>query len=156
MEKPTDNEQIRHVMLNVRATKGVTGMVRDYDVLFTDNGIVFANTAGGLKSVLKMSLGAQFGVLGALAVKDSDERDKKKGRGEMQGLSIPQILEQRDRSFFIGYTDVQSVNVKKGLTGIGKMCIQTPDGKYNCEFPKAYLDVARTAVAEKLSTKVET
>jgi hypothetical protein len=70
-------------------------------------------------------------------------------------LSLTQIIEKNDKSFYLPYIDVQVVTLKKGLTGIGKMSIQTPECKYNCEFPKDQLDVARSAVAEKLSMKLE-
>ena len=151
---PSDNEQIRYAVTNIRAQKGMGGMVRDYDLFFMDNGILFACTAGGLKSVLKASVGAQFGAVGALAARASMDKDKQNGRDEFRGLTAKQILESNDKSFYLSYMDVQSVSLKKGLTGIGKMTIQLPDAKYNGEFPKDRLDPMRTAVTEKLGLKL--
>jgi hypothetical protein len=152
---PTSNEQVQYVMVNVRAAKGMAGVPRDYDVLFTDNGIVFANIGGGLKSILKTSVGAQFGMVGALAARGSTDKEKQKGRAGLRDLSVKQILETSEKSFYICYTDVQTVTLKKGLTGIGKMSFLTADGKYLCEFPKDQLEVARTAISERLSMKME-
>lgn len=154
MVGPSDNERVRHVVVNVKAMKGMAGMVRDYDLLFTENGVLFANTAGAWNSV-KMGLGGQFGVVGALAAQKSMESNKTKGRSELQGLTLGQILEKSDKSFYIPYLEVQAVTFKKGLTGIGKMSFLTPEGKWNCEFPKDQIEAARTAIAESLSAKVE-
>ncbi|MDW5564084.1 MAG: hypothetical protein SA339_12760 [Methanomassiliicoccus sp.] len=152
---PGDSEQIRHVVMNIRAQKGMAGAVRDYDVFFMDNGVLFACTAGSLKSTLKASVGAQFGAVGALAARASMDKDKQNGRAEYQGLTAKQILERNDKSFYLPYLDVQTVTLKKGLTGIGKMSLQVPDGKYNCEFSKDQMDAVKTAVAEKMSAKME-
>jgi hypothetical protein len=155
MVGPSESEKVLHVLLNVRAAKGVAGMVRDYDLLFTDNGILFINTAGGFKTLMKSSVGAQFGAVGAVLVRSSIEKDKQKGRNELEGLDLRQMLEQNEKSFYIPYMEVHLVTLKKGLTGIGKMSIQTSDGKYNCEFPKNQIEPARAAVSEKLSAKME-
>ncbi|MBI0583085.1 MAG: hypothetical protein ISF22_02530 [Methanomassiliicoccus sp.] len=155
MAEPRANEQIRHVMMNVKAAKGMAGTPRDYDLFFMDDGILFACTCGALKSVLKASVGAQFGAVGALAARGSMEKDKRTGRAEFEGLTAKQILEKSDKSFYIPYMDVQTVTLKKGLTGIGKMSFILQECKYNCEFLKDQMDVARTAVSEKLSTKIE-
>lgn len=155
MTEPRENEQIRHVMTNVKAQKGMAGAVRDYDLLFLDNGILFACTAGALKSALKAGVGSQFGAVGALVAGRSMEKDKQNGRDGLQGLSAKQILEKSDKSFYLPYIDVQTVSLKKGLTGIGKMSFHMPECKYNCEFSKDQMDAARTAVSEKLSAKME-
>lgn len=45
--------------------------------------------------------------------------------------------------------------MRKGPTGFGKLFIQTLDGRYHCEFSKVQLDVARTAVTERMSAQLE-
>lgn len=155
MTEPGASDQIRHVVFNVKAQKGVAGAVRDYDLLFMDNGILFACTAGALKSVLKASVGAQFGAVGAVLAQGSMEKDKQNGRGGLQGLTAKQILEKNDKSFYLPYMDIQTVTLKKGLTGIGKMSFHLLEGKYNCEFTKEQMDTARAAIAFKLSARMD-
>ena len=155
MAAPGASDRIRHVIFNVKAQKGATGMVRDYDLLFMDNGILFACTAGALKSVLKASVGAQFGAVGAVLSQGSMEKDRQNGRGGLQGLTAKQILERSDKSFYLPYMDVQTVSLKKGLTGIGKMSFNLLEARYNCEFSKDQMDAARSAVGYKLSARLD-
>ncbi|GEM_PF-3084028 len=153
--EPGTNDQIRHVIYNVKAKKGMAGAIRDYDLLFMDNGILFACTAGALKSVLKASVGAQFGAVGAALAQGSMEKDRQNGRGGLQGLTAKQILEKNDKSFYLPYMDVQTVSLKKGLTGIGKMSFHLLEARYDCEFSKDQMDAARAAIGYKLSARMD-
>lgn len=45
LTEPTEDERVQHVVVNVRAMNEMVGVVRDYDLLFTENGILFADPA---------------------------------------------------------------------------------------------------------------
>lgn len=152
MFSPKEDDAVRFVLMNVTGQTGMAGVQRRYDVLFTDTGIAFPVIASGLKMAAAAGLAGGFGAVGgALAagsLKGTKVRDK------FQGLSVKQILELNDKSFFVPYIDITEVKVKKSLLGLGRMDLQMANGKFQCEFSKDQLPTANAAVAEKLGAKV--
>jgi hypothetical protein len=154
MRSPGTDEKIRYMLTNVTGQAGMAGVQRRYDVLFTDTGIAFPVIASGLKMAAAAGLAGGFGAVGAAAAHGA--LNGSKVRDKFQGLTVRQILELNEKSFFVPYHDVVSIRVKKGLLGVGRMDLQMADGKFQCEFSKDQLQTANAAVAEKLIAKLTT
>lgn len=72
-------------------------------------------------------------------------------REKFRGLTLPQILVLNEKSEYLPYPEVIRATLKKGFTGITKMEIVVPDGRYQCEFSKDQFDIAKVAIDEKLA-----
>lgn len=155
MSLPTENEKIQYGLINVQAAKGAMGVVRVYDIFFTENGIAFAVVVSGLKMAAGVAGAAGFGAIGGVIAGSKVKSGAGQIRDKFQTLSIPQILALNEKSIYLPYSEVIQVSVKKGLTGITKMDIVTPDGKYHCEFSKDQFDIAKTVINEKLAAKIK-
>jgi hypothetical protein len=154
MAQPTEDERVQYGLVGVQAAKGAMGVVRMYDIFFTDKGVAFAVVASGLKMAAGVAGAASFGALGGAIAGGSISSGTVKMREQFQGLKLPQILKLNEKSFYLSYSEISQVAIKKGLTGIGKMDIFTADGKYHCEFSKNQIELANQAVAEKLAAKM--
>ena len=136
----SENEKVLHTLCDVRAgkmiSKSMTGMTREYDMFFTDNGIAFVNTMSALKSQTIRGVGSQFGIIGALAKKKAADMAKDKGRDEFKGLNLKEILEKSEHSFFVPYEEVKSVKMKPGIGTAAVMRIHKEDVSYELMFPK--------------------
>lgn len=152
MGPPSEDEIVRYVLMNVTGQSGMMGIQRRYDLLFTDNGIAFPVIASGLKMAAAAGLAGGFGAVGGAIAAGSLNGTKM--RDQFQGLTVGQMLDLNEKSFFVPYIDIVSVKVKKGLLGPGRMDLQLADGKFQCEFSKDQLATANAAVAYKLSAKV--
>jgi hypothetical protein len=150
---PNENEKILYGLVNVQAKMGTMGVVRQYDIFFTENGIALAVVASGLSVAAGAAGAAGFGLIGALVGDASHQKGVGKMRGKFQGLSLPQILAMNEKSDYLLYSEVTQIALKKGLTGISKMEIVVPKGKYQSEFSKDQFEVAMEAIKEKLAAK---
>ena len=139
MVGPGDNEQIKQVLVNVNGQTGMAGVLRKYDVIFTENGMAFAVVVSGLRMALQAGAAGGFGVAGAAAA--GAYSSNQKVREQFFGLSVKQIIGLNEKSFYVPYSDIVKINVKKGAF-VGKMSLEMTEGKFHCEFTKDQLDVA--------------
>jgi len=153
MAAPSEKEKILYGLVNVQAKMGTMGVVRQYDIFFTENGIVLAVVASGLKVAAGAAGASGFGVIGGLIGGLAHQSGVGKMREKFQGLSLPQILALNEKSDYLTYSEVTQITLKKGLTGISKMEIVVPKGKYQCEFSKDQFEIAKAAINEKLAAK---
>jgi hypothetical protein len=154
----SDNERVLHTLYDVRAgkmiSKSMTGMTRDYDLFFTENGIAFVNTVSGLKGHTIRAVGAQFGIVGALVKAATVDKAKNKQRTELQGLNLKETLGKSKDSFFLPYDEVRTVKIKQGFGAASRMRIQNMDVSYELLFPKAQMDSVNAAISDRLGTKI--
>lgn len=155
MAEPAENEKIQYGLINVQAKKGTMGVVRQYDIFFAENGIALAVVASGLKVAAGAAGASSFGLIGGVIAGLAHQSGVGKMRDKFQGLTLPQILGLNEKSDYLAYSDIIQVTLKKGLTGISKMEIVVPDGKYQCEFSKDQFDIAKGAIDEKLAAKIK-
>lgn len=151
MSGPEKDEKIRYVLVNATGQVGMTGIQRQYDILFTETGIAFAVVASGLKMASKIGLIEGLGAAGALL---SGAMTNDKLRNSFRGLTVKQILELNEKNFFVPYLDVTRAVVKKGMLGGGKTDLVLPGGKFQCVFSKDQLEAVLTAVSEKLGAQM--
>jgi len=155
MVDPTENERIEYGLVAVAAAKGAMGVVREYDILFTERGIAFAVVKSGLKMAAGVAGAVTFGMIGALVADGAVTRQAGKIREQFKGMSVPQILALNEKSFYLPYTEVTEASLKRGLTGISKMDISIAGGKYHCEFSKDQYEVAQFALTAELAAKIK-
>lgn len=155
MAVPSENEKVQYGLVAVTAAKGAMGVVRQYDIFFTDNGMAFAVVVSGLRMAAGVAGAAGFGAIGGAVAGSKMKSGAGKMREQFQGLTIPQILALNEKSAYVAYSEIVQISLKRGLTGISKMDIVVPDGKYHCEFSKDQFEVANSAIIEKLATKIK-
>lgn len=95
-----------------------------------------------------------MGGLGVAGAVISGTMTNDKLRESYRGLTVKQILEMNEKSFFVPYLDVTRAVVKKGLMGGGRMDLVMPAGKFQCVFSKDQLETVQTAVSEKMGPQM--
>lgn len=155
MTEPNEQETIIEVITDVIGQKGATGFQRKYDVIFTENGIAFAVVASGLRMAAQAAAVGGFGALGGAVAGAATQSGAQKIREQFKGLSVKDILKLNEKSFYIPYSDINQIMVKKGLLGIGKMNLELIDGKFQCEYSKNQLENVKAIALKKLAAKMK-
>ena len=152
--EPKDDENVQYGLTNVIGQTGMAGIMRQYDIFFTDTGIAFVVIVSGKRMLAGAAGAGGFGAVGGLIAGSSTSSSKVKVREQFNGLTVKQILKLNEKSFFMPYADVKEVRFKKGMTGVGKMKFTFSDGKFETEFSKDQVETATAALAEKLKSKL--
>jgi len=150
VSEPGENEKVESILTDVTGIWGLVGMERQYDIMFAENGIAFTVVASGLKMAARAA-GVQFGVVGAVAT--GALTGNKNVRKQFEGLTLREILNLNEKSFYVPYASVKQVSVKKG-TLVAKMNFELPDGRFRCQFSKGQIETAQQAVFARLAAKV--
>lgn len=154
MGEPIDNELIENELQNVSITRGWSGVLK-YDVLFTDQGMLFRH----IGDTVTRTGGASFSVGGvnvtqaARLIKKVTDPQNEGMRSGYQGLSLKQMLGKDKKNFYVSNGEVSSVAVKKKIVG-AEICFETSDGKVKCEMPAEMMENARTIVSKRLGNKI--
>jgi hypothetical protein len=156
------HEVIEAVFKNVQVQR-TFGIVREYDIIFTDKGILFILVAGAWKVGVRDGLAA--GVAGGLGgavgsgishaiwatLRNSLGQSKNKIREQYYRMDVKEMLSANEYNLYFPHSAITKVTVKKKLMGQGGMNIETVDSKVQTEFPKELLDSVRSTVSVRLS-----
>jgi len=155
MAEPSEHEIILQTITDVVGQKGAAGIQRKYDVIFTENGIAFAVVASGLKMAAQSAAVGGFGALGGAAAGSSVKSGAQKIREQFRDLSVKDILKLNEKSFYVSYSDINQITVKKGLLGVGKMNLELIDGKFQCQYSKNQLEKVKAVASKKLAARMK-
>lgn len=138
-------ETIVSVITDATGQKGMWGLNRDFDLLFTNQRIICAMTANSGGAAL---LGGWIGY----AISKSG---KGKARERYQSMTIKEIMDADNKNFAIPYESIEWVRVNEVLGNAG-LGIKWSGGRTGFNFPRKQVDVAKRMVDTYLNGKLKT
>ena len=167
IEIPPESDGIVAILGNVQVQR-VFGIIREYDIVLSDTGMLFFLTRGAIDLGIRQGLsggvvagvgaglpggsGAFLAGLFGPTLKEFFESRKYSMQNKYQNLT--EMLTKNEYNFFIRYSSIHKVSIKKKWNGLGGMRILSSKGKIDCEFALENLDGIKERLALIMGDKV--
>jgi hypothetical protein len=143
---PVEGERIQGIVYGAEGRIGRLGLVKTYDLIFTDRRLVGAVVAKtGAARVIGGSLGGAIGGAIAAAVSKSGADNR---RASYTGMPLDNIVASDKANFTTPYTSIENARVKGVITKYLHMHVAGKKALF--KVPKQQLDAARSLIASRL------
>jgi hypothetical protein len=151
IDQPTPGERIIARLTGVLAQNSKQGLPAEYDLFFTENGIIFAVIKGSFKNAAATMSYGIGGAIGGVFVASSASAASKT-RSQFDDLTAAEIFGQNKKNIYIPYAAITRISFRTNLPGSKEMRIWKNKWNVQCEIQQEQFQTAWNVASVKLNS----